>query len=290
MGISDTEKLNENTVNIDVSPTIDVVKMINNEDFNAVRAVENCLPEIAAAVDIISENFKNGGRLIYFGAGTSGRLGVLDASECPPTYSVSEKMVVGVIAGGDYALRHAVEGAEDKPELAKEDFEKLNITENDTVTAISASGNAAYVVEVLKLAKEMLHASEEGNKLGLTDEELAFYDALTKPEAVKDFYSNEYLVALTKELTETLRKNKTIDWQKKESARAKMRMIVKKLLKKYKYPPEGQEDALKTVISQCELWTDNVADFDEAYKTVSYSINDDYGMLKAAEPNPDYGK
>ena len=150
--------------------------------------------------------------------------------------------------------------------------------------------NEEVIQELLHLAKEMLHANEEGNKLGLTDEELAFYDALTKPEAVKDFYSNEDLVALTKELTETLRKNKTIDWQKKESARAKMRMIVKKLLKKYKYPPEGQEDALKTVISQCELWTDNVADFDEAYKTVSYSINDDYGMLKAAEPNPDYGK
>lgn len=150
--------------------------------------------------------------------------------------------------------------------------------------------NEEVIQELLHLAKEMLHASEEGNKLGLTDEELAFYDALTKPEAVKDFYSNEDLVALTKELTETLRKNKTIDWQKKESARAKMRMIVKKLLKRYNYPPEGQEDALKTVISQCELWTDNVADFDEAYKTVSYSINDDYGMLKAAEPNPDYGK
>lgn len=123
--------------------------------------------------------------------------------------------------------------------------------------------NEEVIQELLKLAKEMLHASEEGNKLGLTDEELAFYDALTKPEAVKDFYSNEDLVALTKELTETLRKNKTIDWQKKESARAKMRMIVKKLLKKYRYPPEGQEDALKTVISQCEFWTDNVADYED---------------------------
>ena len=111
-------------------------------------------------------------------------------------------------------------------------------------------------------AKEMMHAKEEGNLLGLSDEELAFYDALTKPEAVKDFYTDDELVALTKELTETLRKNKTIDWQKKESARAKMRMIVKKLLKKYRYPPEGQEDALKTVISQCELWTDNVMDFE----------------------------
>ena len=150
--------------------------------------------------------------------------------------------------------------------------------------------NEEVIQELLKLAKEMLHASEEGNKLGLTDEELAFYDALTKPEAVKDFYSNEDLVALTKELTETLRKNKTIDWQKKQSARAKMRMIVKKLLKKYKYPPEGQEDALKTVISQCELWTDNVADFDEAVNETSYSINDEYGTLKVAEKNPNYGK
>ena len=125
----------------------------------------------------------------------------------------------------------------------------------------------------------MMHASEEGNKLGLTDEELAFYDALTKPEAVKDFYRDEELVALTKELTDTLRKNKTIDWQKKESARAKMRMIVKKLLKKYKYPPEGQEDALKTVISQCELWTENVAVFDE---NSAYKLNEDTGLLKAA--------
>ena len=137
------------------------------------------------------------------------------------------------------------------------------------------------------LAVEMLYASEEGNKLGLTDEELAFYDALTKPEAVKDFYSNEDLVALTKELTETLRKNKTIDWQKKESARAKMRMIVRKLLKKYRYPPEGQEDALKTVISQCELWTDNVAVFDA---NSAYELNEDTGLLKAAEPAAKYGR
>ena len=121
--------------------------------------------------------------------------------------------------------------------------------------------NEEVIQELLRLAKEMMHAKEEGNLLGLSDEELAFYDALTKPEAVKDFYSDEELVALTKELTDTLRKNKTIDWQKKESARAKMRMIVKKLLKKYRYPPEGQEDALKTVISQCELWTDNITDY-----------------------------
>ena len=107
------------------------------------------------------------------------------------------------------------------------------------------------------MAKEIQQSREEGNELGLSQEELAFYDALTKPQAIKDFYKNKELIALTKELTDTLRKNKTIDWQKRETARAKMRMMVKKLLKKYKYPPEGVEDALETVMLQCELWTDN---------------------------------
>lgn len=88
-------------------------------------------------------------------------------------------------------------------------------------------------------------------------EEFAFYDALTKPQAVKDFYDNDQLVAITKELTDMLRRNLTVDWQKKETARAKMRSMVKRLLKKYKYPPKGQEEALDTVISQCEMWTDN---------------------------------
>ncbi len=151
--------------------------------------------------------------------------------------------------------------------------------------------NEEVIQEMINLAKEMAAASAEGNKLGLSDEELAFYDALTKPEAVKDFYSNEDLVALTKELTETLRKNKTIDWQKKESARAKMRMIVKKLLKKYKYPPEGQEDALKTVISQCEMWTDNVADFEESYKEKAYNWNaQTESYLMVAQEAPTYGE
>jgi type I restriction enzyme R subunit len=103
----------------------------------------------------------------------------------------------------------------------------------------------------------MATASAEGQSLGLSEEELAFYDALTKPEAVKDFYHNNELVSLTHELTDMLRKNRTIDWQKKESARAGMRRLVKKLLKKYKYPPEGLEDALAIVIRQCEMWTDN---------------------------------
>lgn len=153
--------------------------------------------------------------------------------------------------------------------------------------------NEEVIQEMLRLAKEMATANEEGNKLGLSDEELAFYDALTKPAAVKDFYENEELVALTKELTETLRKNKTIDWQKKESARANMRKIIKRLLKKYGYPPEGQEDALKTVISQCEMWTDNIADFNDYFETKSktlYENDNDWNNLKVAERNLDYGK
>jgi type I restriction enzyme R subunit len=117
--------------------------------------------------------------------------------------------------------------------------------------------NEEVIAELMKMAKEMAQSSAEGDAMGLSDEELAFYDALTKPEAVRDFYQNDELVALTRELTDLLRKNRTIDWQKKESARAGMRRMVKKLLKKYKYPPEGMEDAIATVIGQCEMWTDN---------------------------------
>ena len=111
---------------------------------------------------------------------------------------------------------------------------------------------------MMKLAQHIQQSQKEGEKLGLTTEEMAFYDALTKPQTVKEFYEDENLIALTRELTETLRKNKTIDWQKRESARAKMRMMIKRLLRKYKYPPEGYDDAIKTVMTQCELWTDNV--------------------------------
>jgi len=117
--------------------------------------------------------------------------------------------------------------------------------------------NEQVITELLKMAKDMANAHAEGDAMGLNDEELAFYDALTHPKAVKDFYQNEELVTMTHELTDLLRKNRTIDWQKKESARAGMRRMVKKLLKKYKYPPEGMEDAIATVIGQCEMWVDN---------------------------------
>ena len=117
--------------------------------------------------------------------------------------------------------------------------------------------NEQVIEELLNIARQIVAAQKDGEQLGLTADELAFYDALTKPQAIKDFYENEELIAITKELAETLRKNKTIDWQKRESARAKMRMLIKKLLKKHKYPPEGMEDAVQTVMTQCELWTDN---------------------------------
>ena len=118
--------------------------------------------------------------------------------------------------------------------------------------------NEEVIQELLKLAKDIAAAAAEGKKLGLTADELAFYDALTKPQAIKDFYEHDELIAITKELTDLLRKNQTIDWQKKESARAGMRRLVKRLLKKHKYPPEGMDDAVQTVMSQCEMWTDNV--------------------------------
>ena len=117
--------------------------------------------------------------------------------------------------------------------------------------------NEEVIAELMKMAKEMGDEKEAADGLGLSDVALAFYDALTRPEAIKDIYHNEELVSMTHELAEMLRNNRTIDWQKKESARAGMRRMVKKLLKKYKYPPEGMEDAIATVISQCEMWTEN---------------------------------
>ena len=120
--------------------------------------------------------------------------------------------------------------------------------------------NEEVIEELIKMAKDIANAHVKGNAMGLTDEELAFYDALTKPKAVKDFYTNDQLIAITKELTESLRKSRTIDWEKKESARAGMRKMVKRLLKKYNYPPEDMKYAMEIVIRQCEMWTDNNGD------------------------------
>jgi len=163
-----TEIFNENSKDIDIKPTAEILKTINDEDKKVALAVEKAIPDIEKAVDIIVDNFKQGGRLLYFGAGTSGRLGVLDASECPPTFSAPKEMVQGYIAGGDSALRTAVEGAEDSTELAGKDFEKLNITSKDTVVSISASGNAKYVVEILRLAKK-----EKAGTIGISNNQNA---------------------------------------------------------------------------------------------------------------------
>lgn len=128
--------------------------------------------------------------------------------------------------------------------------------------------NEEVIEELLKMAQQIRDAHEAGDELGLSEDELAFYDALTKPQAIKDFYENDELIAITKELTEALRKNRSIDWQKRDSARAKMRMMIKRLLKKHKYPPEGMDDAVATVMLQCELWTDNN---DMEHRVVNYS-------------------
>ncbi len=148
-----TEFRNENTKDIDLLSTIDIVRKINEEDQIVARAVEDESVNIARAIDIIAKQFLVGGKLYYFGAGTSGRLGVLDASECPPTFGASPDMVQGFIAGGDSALRVSVEGAEDNFDLGAEDAQIL--TENDVCVAISASGNPKYLLGVLSEAEKI---------------------------------------------------------------------------------------------------------------------------------------
>ena len=150
-----TEERNENTKNIDALETADMLKLINSEDKKVAEAVEKEIPQIAKAVDIISEHFKKGGRLIYCGAGTSGRLGILDAVECPPTFSTEPEQVVGLIAGGYPAIFKAVEGAEDSPELGENDLKELNFTKNDVLVGIAASGRTPYVIGCMKYAKSV---------------------------------------------------------------------------------------------------------------------------------------
>lgn len=151
----DTEMINENTKNIDALDTIEMLKVINNEDKKVALAVEKVLPEISLAVDETKKRISQGGRLIYIGAGTSGRLGVLDASECPPTYGVDFELVQGIIAGGQSAMFKAKEGAEDSKELAKEDLKNINITENDMIVGIAASGRTPYVIGGLEYANKI---------------------------------------------------------------------------------------------------------------------------------------
>ena len=148
-----TEYRNENTKDIDILSTVDMVRKMNEEDKLVALAVEEEIDNIAEAIDIIAKQFLKGGRLFYFGAGTSGRLGILDASECPPTFSVSPDMVNGIMAGGDKAFRIAAEGAEDNFDLGHEDAKIL--TDKDVAVVISASGNPKYLLGVLKKADEI---------------------------------------------------------------------------------------------------------------------------------------
>ena len=153
MNNATTELINKDTVNIDIVGTAEILTMINNEDMKVALAVRECIPQITKAVDIIVKNFSHNGRLIYVGAGTSGRLGILDAAECATTYSIDPELIKGIIAGGDRALKETVEGAEDSETFAKRDFDDLNICEHDTIVGISACGNAKYVVRFLEIAK-----------------------------------------------------------------------------------------------------------------------------------------
>lgn len=150
-----TESRNQNTLDIDRVSTMEMVKKINDEDKKVAEAVEKELPQIAQAIDEIVLRIKKGGRLIYIGAGTSGRLGILDASECPPTYGVSEELVQGIIAGGQEAIFRAKEGAEDSKELAIEDLQSKGLNENDTVVGLAASGRTPYVIGGLEYANEI---------------------------------------------------------------------------------------------------------------------------------------
>ena len=148
-----TEFRNENTKDIDILPTIEIVKKMNDEDKLVALAVEDEAEHIAEGIDLIAKQFLKGGRLYYFGAGTSGRLGILDASECPPTFSVSKDLVTGFIAGGEQAIRHSIEGAEDNDNLGYEDAKVL--TSEDVAVVISASGNPKYLMGVLRRAEEV---------------------------------------------------------------------------------------------------------------------------------------
>jgi N-acetylmuramic acid 6-phosphate etherase len=150
-----SEARNPRTMQIDLMSSAEIVAAMNTEDARVAEAVSKILPEVAATVDCIVEAFKAGGRLIYMGAGTSGRLGVLDASECPPTFGVPEGMVVGLIAGGDRALRHPIEGAEDSREEGRRDLEKVNLSAKDVVVGIAVSGRTPYVIGGLDYAKSV---------------------------------------------------------------------------------------------------------------------------------------
>ena len=150
-----TEQRNPNSMNVDSLSALEIVQLMNEEDKQVPLAIEKCLPQIAQAVERIVAAFQQGGRLVYIGAGTSGRLGVLDASECPPTFGVSPEMVKGIIAGGERALRHPIEGAEDSKAQAVVDLQTIQFSSKDVLVGIAASGRTPYVIGALEYAKSL---------------------------------------------------------------------------------------------------------------------------------------
>ena len=150
-----TEQRNPNSMHVDSLSALDIVQLMNEEDKQVPLAIEKCLPQIAQAVECIVAAFQQGGRLVYIGAGTSGRLGVLDASECPPTFGVSPEMVKGIIAGGERALRHPIEGAEDSKTQAVVDLQTIHFSSKDVLVGIAASGRTPYVIGALEYAKSL---------------------------------------------------------------------------------------------------------------------------------------
>ena len=159
LGQLNTEAIDSRFSKIDTLSTIDLLKLFNDSDKSVAEEVAKVLPKVAEAINEITRRMETGGRLIYVGAGTSGRLGVLDASECIPTFSLEEGLVIGIIAGGDTALRTGIEGAEDVLEGAIEELKKMNFSKKDSLVGIAASGRTPYVVGALKYAKEMGAAS-----------------------------------------------------------------------------------------------------------------------------------
>lgn len=150
-----TEQRNPNSMHVDSLSALEIMRLMNEEDKQVPLAIEKCLPQIAQAVECIVAAFQQGGRLVYIGAGTSGRLGVLDASECPPTFGVSPEMVKGIIAGGERALRHPIEGAEDSKEQAVVDLQTIQFSSKDVLVGIAASGRTPYVIGALEYAKSL---------------------------------------------------------------------------------------------------------------------------------------
>ena len=150
-----TEQRNPNSMHVDSLSALEIVQLMNEEDKQVPLAIEKCLPQIAQAVERIVAAFQQGGRLVYIGAGTSGRLGVLDASECPPTFGVSPEMVKGIIAGGERALRHPIEGAEDSKAQAGVDLQTIQLSSKDVLVGIAASGRTPYVIGALEYAKSL---------------------------------------------------------------------------------------------------------------------------------------